>query len=469
VDAIRNEVPSYFTIAAKTPVLVPSFSRKLAMNQRFSIGAELGGTNLRVAAGKSATRLGYRMNRTTKWSMRVLGIYWLLIISALPVTVTAQKPIHWVGIWAAAPRNLAVPAVDQLMSDTTYRNVIHLTMGGHALRFEVSNEFGAAPLKIDGVHVAISTGKSSINSATDVALTFGGNPSVVIPDGTFVLSDAVSIDAKPFTNLAVSIFVPKQTIRVLTIHPLANATTYKVSGNALSAATLEGSTALYSWYLVKGVEAMADEDAASIVTLGDSITDGRSSTLDTNARWPDDLAIRLQGERKTSRIAVLNEGISGNRILHDFDGPSALSRFDRDVLAQFGVKYLVILEGINDIGQTAIPKFPDQAVTAKDIIFGLMQIVSRAHAHNLKVFGATLTPYEGAAYFSNEGERDRQTINAWIRSSGAFDGVIDFDAAVRDPAHPSRFLPAYDDGHHLHPNDAGYKAMSAVINFQLFQ
>jgi lysophospholipase L1-like esterase len=203
--------------------------------------------------------------------------------------------------------------------------------------------------------------------------------------------------------------------------------------------------------------------------LGDSITDGRSSTPDANRRWPDMLALRLQADKRTSNLSVLNEGISGNRVLHDFDGPSALARLDRDVLAQPGVKYLVILESINDIGRNVVPRSPGEIVTAQDLIFGLMQLVTRAHQHDIKVLGATLTPYEGAAYFSPEGEQIRQTINAWIRTSGVFDGVIDFDKAVQDTSHPSRFLPGYDDGHHLHPNDAGYKAMAAAVNLQLFQ
>ena len=380
----------------------------------------------------------------------------------------AENEAHWVGVWAAAPRNLPVPASDQSMTDTTYRDVVHITMGGHAFRLRLTNEFGAAPLKIGGVHIAISAGDGAIKSGTDKRITFGGEPATVIPDGAFVLSDPVEMDAKAFTNLAVSIFVPAQAIKVMTVHPLGNATTYIASGDGLSDVKLTNPKAVYSWYLLKGIETLADEHSAAIVTLGDSITDGRSSTLDANSRWPDILATRLQNDKQLAGLSVLNAGISGNRILHDFDGPSALARFDRDVIAQSACKYLIILEGINDIGQTAVPKFPNQQVGAKDIILGLEQLISRAHEHSIKVFGATIIPYEGAAYYSADGERDRQTVNSWIRTSGIFDGVIDFDKAVRDPSHPTRMLPMYDDGHHLHPNDAGYHAMAGAINLQIF-
>jgi lysophospholipase L1-like esterase len=380
----------------------------------------------------------------------------------------ADKEAHWVGAWAAAPRNLPVPAADQAMADMTYRDVVHITMGGHAFRLRLTNEFGTAPLKIGGVHIAIGAGNGAIQPGTDKPVMFGGEASTVIPDGAFVLSDPVEMDAKAFTNLAISIFVPAQTIKVMTVHPLGNATTYIAAGNGLSDAKLTNAKTALSWYLLKGVETLADEHSASIVTLGDSITDGRSSTVDANGRWPDVLATRLQSDKSLAGLSVLNEGISGNRILHDFDGPSALSRFDRDVVAQSGCKYLIVLEGINDIGQTAVPKFPNQEVTAKDIILGLEQLLARAHEHGIKVFVGTIIPYEGAAYYSADGDRDRQTVNSWIRASGIFDGVIDFDKTVRDPSHPTKILPMYDDGHHLHPNDAGYRAMANAINLQIF-
>jgi lysophospholipase L1-like esterase len=401
--------------------------------------------------------------------VRYIAAFAILCASLTASGAETGPRAHWVGVWAAAPRELAVPAAEQSTTDTTYRDIVHITMGGYAFKVQITNEFGATPLKIDGVHVALSAGDGSIKPGTDHALAFGGRPSVTIPSGAYILSDAVALDAPAFADLSISIFVPAQTIKYFTIHPLGTSTTYKVAGNALDAVSLKSPARLQSWYLLKGVEVVADPKAAAIVTLGDSITDGRSSTPDANRRWPDMLALRLQADKRTSNLSVLNEGISGNRVLHDFDGPSALARLDRDVLAQPGVKYLVILESINDIGRNVVPRSPGEIVTAQDLIFGLMQLVTRAHQHDIKVLGATLTPYEGAAYFSPEGEQIRQTINAWIRTSGVFDGVIDFDKAVQDTSHPSRFLPGYDDGHHLHPNDAGYKAMAAAVNLQLFQ
>lgn len=215
-----------------------------------------------------------------------------------------------------------------------------------------------------------------------------------------------------------------------------------------------------SWYWLAGVEVAATNNSAALVTLGDSITDGAAAALDANHRWPDILAEQIVG-RKRPPLGVLNEGISGNRILHDGAGPNALARFDRDVLAQDGVRYLIVLEGINDIGWPHITggRYAGDAVSAEDIIGGLKQIAERAHAHGILVLGGTLTPFEGATYETPDGEAEREAVNQWIRTSHAFDGVLDFDKVTRDPDHPSRFLPAYDSGDHLHPGDAGYRAM----------
>ncbi len=394
---------------------------------------------------------------TSRFRLRVPFFVLGLALTGLSVRANAaEKLAHWVGVWAAAPRNLPVPVAEQSRGDVTYRDIVHISPGGHPFRVQLTNEFGVAPLKIGRAHIALSDGKGKIKAGTDHALLFRSLPTVTVPNEAFVLNDPIDIDVPALRDVTVSIFVPAQTIKVMTIHPLGNSTTYQIAGNALSATSLDKPMHLASWYPLKGVEVAADVNAAAIVTLGDSITDRRSSTPDSNSCWPADLARRLQANAKTANLSVLNEGISGSRVLHDFDGPSALARFDRDVLAQAGVKYLVILESINDIGRTTIPKYPDQEVTAQDLIFGLTQPVERAHQHGIKVIGATLTPYEGAAYYSESGEKDRQSINAWARGSGVYDGVIDFDKAVQDPVHPSRFRPDYDDGHHLHPNDGGY-------------
>jgi lysophospholipase L1-like esterase len=245
-------------------------------------------------------------------------------------------------------------------------------------------------------------------------------------------------------------------------------TNYIATGNVTSVQDFEAPTKVTSWYLLKGVDVDAGSNATSIVVLGASISDGYHSTRDKNARWPDVLAERLQADKVTSHIGVLNEGIGGGRLLHNITGPSALSRLDRDVLAQAGTKYLIIAIGTNDIGRTYFPQRPDEGITTEQLIWGYQQIVSRAHARGIKVFASTLNPYGGAAYYNAEGEQMRQTVNSFFRTSKIFDGVIDFDQVTRDPAHPETFLPAYDSGDHLHPNDAGYKAMGESIDLKLF-
>jgi len=274
-----------------------------------------------------------------------------------------------------------------------------------------------------------------------------------------------------FADLAVSIFVPAQPDVKLTYHALGVSTNYIATGNAVAAASLDGARKVGSWYLLKGVDVDAGPDATVVVTLGDSITDGAHSTPDKNTRWPNVLAERLQANKATAHIGVLDEGISGNRLLHDQTGPDALSRLDRDVLAQSGVKYVIVLLGINDIGHTSVPRLRNtpEPITADQMTWGLQQIVTRAHAHGIKVYGATLTPYVGASYQDANGETIREAENTFIRSSGIFDGVIDFDKVTEDPAHPNTFLPEYDSGDHLHPKDAGYKAMGDSIDLKLFQ
>ena len=256
-----------------------------------------------------------------------------------------------------------------------------------------------------------------------------------------------------------------------TEHPLALQTTYiSGRGDLAGAEKMPYKWTDGAWYWITSVDVEASRDIYAIVTLGDSITDGYSSTPNTNSSWPSQFAARLQANPATAHLAVVNAGISGNRILHDIAGPSALARFDHDVLSQDEVKYLIVLEGINDIGFPYLPgAHRQQAVTAQELTGGLRQIITRAHAHGIRVFGATMTPYQGSTYYSQEGEAERQEVNHWIRTSGAFDGVIDFDAAVRDPEHPQRFLPAYDSGDHLHPNDKGYKAMADAVSLSLFQ
>lgn len=353
---------------------------------------------------------------------------------------------------------------------STYRDIVHISAGGAAVRVELTNEFGARPLTIAASHIALSAGGGTIQAGSDHALTFNGRASVTIPSGAFAVSDPVEMNLTALADVAVSVYLPDQPINDTSCHDDGESMNYIAAGDATASVSLTDARTIKSWCFVKGIEVQTGSDkAAAIVTFGDSITDGARSTMDANARWPDVLAARLQADKKTAHLSVLNEGIGGNRLLHDRWGPNALSRFDRDVIAQSGVKYLIVLEGINDIGAIANPRDPADVITTQDLIFSLTQMIARAHAHGIKVFGATLTPYKGAGYFSDAGEKIRQDVNEWIRTSGAFDGVIDFDQATRDAANPTIFSATADSGDHLHPGDAGYKAMGAAIDLGLFR
>jgi len=385
----------------------------------------------------------------------------LSIVAVFATYGTAQQVV-WTGSWAAAP--VAVPATVPTNPEGTYRDIVHLSLGGKALRLRISNEFGPTPLTVARVHVALSAGDDKTQPGTDQAVTFGGVASVTLPAGAVIVSDPIAMTVEPFANLAVSLFVPAAKDAILTYHALGVSTNYVTTGDATSATTLTGATKVNSWYLLKGVDVDAGPKGGAVVVLGASIADGFHSTPDKNARWSDVLAARLAG----SHIGVLNEGVSGNRLLHDMAGPSALARLDRDVLAQTGAKYLIVSIGTNDIGRTYFPTKPNEEITAEQMKWGYEQIVLRAHARGIKVYGTTLSPFGGAGYYSPAGETMRQAVNAFVMTSGVFDGVIDFDIVTRDPAHPETLLPAYDSGDHLHPNDAGYKVMGEAIDLKLF-
>jgi lysophospholipase L1-like esterase len=396
----------------------------------------------------------------------------LLFLGLTPTLATAATPPdHWVGTWATSPMaaknpegKFGAPGTD----GTTLRELVHISIGGPSVRVILTNEFGLDPLTIGAAQIALSSGTSTITAGSSTPLTFGGKPSIIIPPGALIVSDPVPLKVAPASNLAVSLFLPDQPVNQLTLHPFADQTNYLVPGNVVSAPSLDSPQTFFTWDFLKGVDVAADEKSASIVTFGDSITDGAHSTRDANARWPDVLATRLLANKKTANLGVLNQGIGGNRVLHDTTGPSALARFDRDVLAQAGVKYLVIMESINDIGHATDPTKPYDVVAADDLIAGLSQLATRAHTHGIKVYGATLTPFVGAKYQSPAGEEMRQAVNKWIRTTNLLDGVIDFDKVTTDPTRPGMFLPLDDSGDHLHPGDAGYKAMGESIDLNLF-
>lgn len=404
-----------------------------------------------------------------RWHSSWLG---LVTIPILPlVTGNAQSAPHpqWVGTWATSPMLAVGGFTVHPFAAVTLREVVHISCGGEQVRVRFTNEFGEDGLTIGNAHLALSAGGSAIKDGTDHALTFGGAASVRIPPGAAMYSDPVALALPPLSDLAVSFFLPSQVMRAETYHPFADQDNFAADGDVAGAATLTASATLQSWYFLDGIDVNAVEGSRAIVTLGDSITDGAYSTLNGNSRWPDVLAARLQKEHGLEHVGVLNEGIGGNRVLNDVAGPSALARLDRDVLAQDGVRYVIVLESINDIGRLARLTAPEDAVTAPMLEQGLKQIADAAHQHGIKAFGATLTPYGGANYRSDKGEQVREDVNNWIRTSGTFDGVIDFDQITRDPQNPDRFNPAYDHGDHLHPSDDGYKAMGEGIDLKLFE
>ena len=328
----------------------------------------------------------------------------LFCLTAFPSLQAAAGPDHWVGTWAASPLAAANDEGKIVAPDTTLREIVHVSIGGPMVRVIFSNEFGLDPLTIGAARVALSAGHGEIALPSANVLTFGGQPSVTIPPGALILSDPVALKLTPFADVAVSLYLPEQPMRQVSAHQLALQTSYAAAGNVVGARQLEGATEIYNWPILKGVDVKVDGDYAAIVTIGDSITDGARSTRDANARWPNILATRLQANKKTAKLAVINEGISGNRVLHDVAGPSALARFDRDIIAQAGVKYLIFMESINDIGHATNPKNPDNPVTADELIAAFGQMAERAHTHGIKVIGATLTPYGGATYSSPAGE-----------------------------------------------------------------
>jgi len=390
----------------------------------------------------------------------------MLLIFLLARAASASAETSWVGVWEAPPALPTGPTVRM----ETIRQAVRLSLGGQALRIRLSNELGTNAVAISSVHLALP-GKSlgSIDPATDHVLTFGGHESLVMQPGMPMLSDPLALKTESLQEVVVSLFVTRATGPAAT-HPLAMATSFTSdAGSAgITQPTLEQVSQSTERLFLSEIEVLRP-DAHTVVAMGDSITDGYGSTPDQNHRWPDYLAERLAKEHRP--IAVVNAGISGNRILHDQPeaefGPSALSRLDRDVLSVPGAKTMILLESINDIGIPKSSALPEQAVTAVDIIAGMQQIITRSKAHGMRVIGGTLTPFAGATYpgyYDAEGEAKRQAVNRWIRTAHAFDAVVDFDAALRDPNRPEQLLAAFDCGDHLHPNDAGYQKMAEIVN-----
>jgi lysophospholipase L1-like esterase len=403
----------------------------------------------------------------------------LCIALLVGLPMASAKPAataNWLGSWASSqqipePAN-ALP-VDALR-DATLRQIVHLTEGGKELRVRLSNAFGTAPLTILAAHVArpVSREHGGIDAATDRPLTFAGSASVTIPAGADYSSDPIRFDAPAFSDLAITLHIEVPPQRQ-TGHPGSRETSFLVHGNHVADASLTGATTVEHWYFISGVDVRERAAGAAIVALGDSITDGHAVPTNSNTRWTDDFARRLAAAPATRGLSVLNVGTGGNRLLLDGLGPNALARFDRDVLAQTGVRYLIVLEGINDL-DSATRLAPISAAQHAELVHQIIgaygQIVRRAHAHGIFVIGGTITPDGGSDYYhpSAASEADRQAVNAWIRHPGHFDAVVDFDRVLRDPRHPDRLLPADDCGDHLHPTPAGYRLMAQAIPLGLF-
>ncbi|TDL31032.1 SGNH/GDSL hydrolase family protein [Jeotgalibacillus sp. S-D1] len=372
----------------------------------------------------------------------------------------------WVGAWTAS---MQAPFKDGIshegFEDQTLRFVVHPSAEGDNIRLRLSNAFGEEPLKIEEVRVAVSTKGPDIISGTDQQVTFGGDKQVTIPAGEREFSDSIPADLTHGKDLVVSLYVQDKT-GPATWHPKSMQTTYITSGNhVLDADESAFSTKEEAWFWLDGVDvtAASTEDEA-LVIVGSSIENGNYSTVDANHRWSDFLAKRLNQKASVNHISVLNAGISANQLINSSmdKGENTLARLERDVFSQSGVKAVILHQGLNDIRH-----YPEY--DADKIIAALKEVIDSTHDEGLKIYGSTLTPFRGSGKYTEKGEETRQKVNDWIRTSGEFDGVIDFDKALRDPDDPKRYLPEYDAGDHLHPNDAGYKKMAEAVDLSMFE
>jgi lysophospholipase L1-like esterase len=374
----------------------------------------------------------------------------------------------WVGTWAAAP----APAEGVVgFNNHTLRQNPRISLGGDRLRLRVSNAYGVRPLTIGAAHVALRDKGPAIVAGSDRKVTFGGSDSIAIAAGAVAFSDPVDLSAPPLADLAVSLYLPGEvTANFQITGRYARQTNYiSPPGNFAGQTVMPVGNLSDQWFFLCGVDVVTNANTGAVVALGDSLTDGNISTIDAFCRWPDQLARRLV-ERGGRPMAVMNNGLGGNRILHDLRGDSGLRRFDRDVLAQPGVTHAIVMLGTNDLRNRWAK--PEEEVTGEQMIAGLKQMALRAQSRGIKLFAATLTPFGNETFMANAWnptrEKHRITLNTWIREGGAFDGVVDFDAALRDPERPTQMLGIYDCGDGLHPSDLGYCKMGDAIDLALF-
>ena len=444
--------------------------------------------------------------------LRALVTAMILLVGIHSMAHAASPPERWVSTWAAPPvarvdqpvqtlsaaaqafpwakdmpasvreatpdRELEIGGGSSLhFKDQTVRQIVRVSVGGARVRVVLANTFGTQPLRIGGAQVALRDKGAGIKAGSNRVLTFGGIAQPMVPAAALLVSDPVDLPVADFADLAIDIYLPDDTAAAkspVTFHPASWQVNYvsKPGNHAGEVAFPVAATTAYrrsdglpsaSSFFLSRVEVDASRATGLLVAFGDSITDGTQSGLDQNRRWPDLLAARLAAAG--IRMGVVNGGIGGGRVLEDGVGPNALARFDRDVLAQPGVTHVTVLEGVNDIGVGGAKPSP----TVTELISGHTQLIARAHARGLRIYGATLTPFEGAAYWTPEGEAKRQELNKWIRTSGAYDAVLDFAAVVEDPARPTKSRPEFDSGDHLHPSSAAYAAMAASIDVELFR
>ncbi len=411
---------------------------------------------------------------------RMLSRICLVLLVASSIDARAAE---WIGTWGAAPEPPTAargpfPASPSF-ANVTIRQVVRISAGGTRLRIRFTNEYGTKPLRIGTARVALADASGAPQPGTEHTVSFGGAPSALIPAGAPLLSDPIDLPVKPLSSLSISLYLPEDT-GPCTCHSVGAQTAYVSQSGDFTDGAFTPAKTFQARAFLSGIMVETSAAARTIVVLGDSISDGVGSTPNANKRWPDQLAERLAARHGRAAWGVVNMGISGNRVLNDGAGQSALTRFDRDVLAVPGTTYLIVFEGVNDLGISfghfegpLAQVFKSQAggekATAEVLIAGYRQIIARAHVKGIKVLGATIAPYGGAMYYSSEGEAQREAINSWIRTSGAFDGVIDFDAVLRDKGDPTRIATPLQAGDHLHGSDAGYAAMARSIDLAVFK